>query len=160
VGHFLFWLPRAGLFAAAWTAAWGFAASRNGPSDVGSRFYLPAALAVIGIGMLIALPLTSLWARRYSYWITSSRVIVFNSLTRRSVSVDLKSIDRMQVVGFWRRSSSDLIIEAGTVGGPEGEVVNKIELVGLSDAQGVYELLIEAGAARAGRGSEAVRLSG
>ena len=143
--YFLFWLPRGGLAAALWAAGWAFVAYKNGPLwPLHVNAAVPAALASLGLFALLALPVLCLRAHRYHYLLTSKRVIIFDGRSRRSRFVELAGIDRFRIIGSPVGDGvGSLIIEAGTVSGPDGIMPLYVRIVGARDVDSVANLLNE-----------------
>lgn len=131
--YLLFWLPRSALPAAIWIAIWLFVATKQIQSEATSfATYFPLVFVAIGFIWILTWGTSALSCKRFSYFITSQRVIIFNSFTRISWFVARIDIDAFEINEGWRASYGTLRIVAGWAQAPDSRVEVALKLIAIN----------------------------
>lgn len=132
-GYILYWLPYTIIPVFLWMTFWAVYAVQVTDHGEIDNLLLPTSCLVIGLGGLIKITYEWLTCCYLYYFVTDKRVISFRKNKKRSMSVRLAEIIKIEVEEPLFGYTASIKIVTGYFKAPDSDGEHKLTLVGLAD---------------------------
>lgn len=132
--YFLYWVPRALFPFSLWTISWIYVLKQQYLININLlSIYIPIAFIIIGVTLMLMVPISAIMARRFTYLVTSQRIIIYNKVRNRSRFLYRRDAGHRRLTRGWSDFHGSIALEAGTVATPDGPAMIKLLIVGVNN---------------------------